>query len=278
MSSGILFLVGTLFLLVLGLVTGASPFISFQSLAALPWWGYLGGILAMICLTANIFMFNVLGSVLSIVLPMVGQIVLSTMIDNFGWFGNQAIPMTVLRTMGALLVIIGIVFIVVLPSMGRNKMTAGQKQQKGRIFWEIGGILSGMVYATEMAINGRVGTIIQSPIHAAFLTFLIATIGLFLVVAFRGRLHQLTLIKKNRTPWWAFLGGMIGGFSVFLSALLVPQIGNGSAIVLGIVGQISVSLLIDTFGWLGGVKRVISRVQIIGLVVLITGVVLIEVM
>lgn len=46
--------------------------------------------------------------------------------------------------------------------------------------------------------------------------------------------------------------GLFGGFSIYLAALLVPQIGNGSAITLGILGQIAISLLIDTFGLLGG--------------------------
>lgn len=274
LSSGISFLVGTLFLMVLGTFTGASPVIPLHELASLPWWGYLGGFLAMICLTANIFLFDALGSVLAIVLPMVGQITLSTLIDNFGWFGTQAIPLTGFRILGALLVIVGIVFIVVLPTLGQHRL-AGQ-QPSGNILWKIGGIISGMVYATELAINGRVGTLIQSPIHAAFLTFAVATVGLFLVVTFRGHLNHLALIRRNRTPWWAFLGGIIGGFSVCLSALLVPRIGNGSAIVLGILGQIVVSLLIDRFGWLGGVQRRISRVQVVGLIVLVVGVVAIE--
>jgi len=275
LSSGISFFVGTLFLILLSLVTWASPFIGFHDLALLPWWGYLGGLLAMMCLTMNIFLFDALGSVLAIVLPMVGQIVLSALIDNFGWFGTQAIPLTGMRILGAGLVMVGIIFIVVLPTLGQRRLVK-QPQQRGRFLWAIGGIVSGMVYATEMAINGRVGTLVHSPIHAAFLTFLIATVGLFLVVSLRGHLTNLTLVRQKKTPWWAFLGGVIGGFSVYLAALLVPQIGNGSAIVLGILGQIVVSLLIDTFGWFGGVKRAIARVQVLGLLVLVTGVVFIE--
>ncbi|MBB1079213.1 DMT family transporter [Limosilactobacillus sp. STM2_1] len=273
LASGISFLVGTLFLIIFGLFTG-SPFIGFSELGQLPWWGYLGGVLATICLTANIFMFGELGSVLAIVLPMVGQIIFGILIDTFGWFGTQVIPLTAMKVGGAILVLLGIILIVVFPSLHHRSITT--KQSGSKLFWEIGGIVSGMIYASEIAINGHVGKVLHSPIHAAFLTFLISTILLLGFVTVRGNITRLALIRKNHTPWWGFLGGIIGGFSIYLAALLVPQIGNGSAITLGILGQIAISLLIDTFGLLGGQKRPAERVQIIGLFVLIVGVVFTE--
>lgn len=275
LASGISFLVGTIFLLLYGITTGGSAFISSQELSTIPWWGYLGGVLATICLTANIFMFDVLGSVLSIILPMVGQIIFSLLIDSFGWFGSKVIPLSATRIGGGLLVIVGIVFIVVLPVFHQHNQS-NDDDRAVRLFWTIGGLISGAVYATEMAINGHVGTVIHSPVHAALLTFFIATILLFLFVLSRGHLQRISLIVKKRTPWWALLGGVIGGFSVYLGAFLVPQIGNGAAIVLGILGQIAVSMLIDTFGLLGGKRRPIVGAQVIGIVVLISGIVLIE--
>ena len=274
LASGISFLVGTIFLNLFGVITGGAPFLTGHELGLIPWWGYLGGLLATICLTANIFMFDVLGSVLAIVLPMVGQIIFSLLIDSFGWLGTKVIPLSWARISGAILVIIGIIFIVVLPTLHQR----GQKQEHhvARMFWTVGGLISGVVYATELAINGRVGAIVHSPIHAAFLTFAIATALLFLFVAGRGHIQRITLLVKQRTPWWALLGGVIGGFSIYLGAFLVPQIGNGSAIVLGILGQIAVSMLIDTFGLLGGKKRPLTLAQFLGLVIMVAGVVLIE--
>lgn len=206
LASGISFLVGTLFLIIFGLFTG-SPFISFSELSQLPWWGYLGGVLATICLTANIFMFGELGSVLAIVLPMVGQIIFGILIDSFGWFGTQVIPLTVMKIIGAILVLLGIILIVVFPSLHRQPTTT--KQSGSKLFWEIGGIVSGMIYASEIAINGHVGKVLHSPIHAAFLTFLISTILLLGFVTIRGNITRLALISKNHTPWWGFLGGII---------------------------------------------------------------------
>ena len=273
LASGISFLVGTLFLIIFGLFTG-SPFISFSELGQLPWWDYFGGVLATICLTANIFMFGELGSVLAIVLPMVGQIIFGILIDSLGWFGTQVIPLTAMKIIGAVLVLLGIILIVVVPSLHHQMSMA--KQSGSKLFLEIGGIVSGMIYASEIAINGHVGKALHSPIHAAFLTFLISTILLLGFVKVRGNITRLLLINKNHTQWCGFLGGIIGFFSIYLAALLVPKIGNGSAITLGILGQIAISLLIDTFGLLGGQKRPAELVQIIGLFVLIVGVVFTE--
>lgn len=149
---------------------------------------------------------------------------------------------------------------------------------KGKLFWEIAGVVSGIIYACELAINGYVGITIKSPIHAAFLTFIVSTVLLFAFVTARGHLRNLTFIREKHTPWWAFFGGVIGGFSVYLGALLIPQIGTGAAITLGILGQITISLIIDTFGLLGGQKRLATWIQLIGLLILIAGVVMTEVL
>lgn len=68
LSSLISFLVGTIFLLILSLSTGLGIPLLNGSLASLPWWGYLGGIIGMVCLTINIFLFPILGSVQTVII------------------------------------------------------------------------------------------------------------------------------------------------------------------------------------------------------------------
>ena len=51
-----------------------------------PWWIWIGGALGVIYLTGNIVLFPKLGSVQTVIMPILGQIVMSMLIDNFGWF------------------------------------------------------------------------------------------------------------------------------------------------------------------------------------------------
>lgn len=272
LSSGISFLTGSVFLLLFSFITNNLTLFS-NKITLLPWWSYLAGLCAMICLTANILLFPKLGSVQTVVLPMVGQIITSVIIDNFGFFDTKIRLLTWARIIGVVAVIIGIIFIVLIPNL-KNKSAYSHHSN---LVYQLGGIGAGALFAIEAAINGHVGVVLHSPLQATFLTFIISTFLLFILVISRKNLDHLSLIKTRHTPWWAFLGGVLGSISIFLNTWLIPILGNGTAIVLGILGQIILSLLIDSFGWLGSSKRPIELSQILGLIVLIVGATMVEI-
>ena len=64
--------------------------------------------------------------------------------------------------------------------------------------------------------------------------------------------------------------------SVFASVLSVPQIGAGLTITMGLIGQIVGSMLVQQFGWWRSAKISVSRIQILGVVVMAAGVVFIK--
>ncbi|WP_119326206.1 DMT family transporter [Companilactobacillus musae] len=116
------FLVGTIFLIILSVLTGSGIPLMNGSLSSMPWWGYLGGIIGMICLTINIFLFPILGSVQTVIIPMVGQILMSVIIDNFGWFYAKTSPLSLTKLLGIILVIAGIMITIALPSILSKKL------------------------------------------------------------------------------------------------------------------------------------------------------------
>jgi len=59
--------------------------------------------------------------------------------------------------------------------------------------------------------------------------------------------------------------------------LLIPAIGAAVTIALTVTGQQVASALIDQFGWLGMPRRVLTTARLVGLVLLITGAVLVQV-
>jgi len=276
LSSLISFLVGTVFLLILSISTGAGIPLINGSLSALPWWGYLGGIIGMVCLTINIFLFPVLGSVQTVIITMVGQILMSVVIDNFGWFYAKASPMSLTKLLGLILVIAGIMITIALPSILSKKTATKTTTGSKKLIWQIIALLDGFAFSIESTINGHVGTVLHSPIYSAFLTFIIASIILIIINLVQGNFKNMKYIASERTPWWNFLGGIIGGINIFINAFLVPQIGIGLATILGLLGQIIISLVIDNWGFLGAEINKISKLQITGILTIILGIVAIE--
>lgn len=107
------FLVGLIFLAFLLLVCGESVWLPWGHLAQLPWWIWLGGVCGTIFLTLNILLFPRVGSVQTVVLPTLGQILMGLLVDHFGLFQGVQSSLTVTRTIGALLVIAGVVLVTV---------------------------------------------------------------------------------------------------------------------------------------------------------------------
>ncbi|KRO00729.1 DMT family transporter [Companilactobacillus kimchiensis] len=277
LSSLISFLVGTVFLLILSIATGSGIPLINGSLSALPWWGYLGGIIGMICLTINIFLFPILGSVQTVIIPMVGQILISVVIDNFGWFYAKTNPLSLTKLLGLILVIVGIMVTIALPSiLDKNNQQVTTTDKSKKLVWQIIALLDGFAFSIESTINGHVGTVLQSPIHSAFLTFIIASVILIVINLVQGNFRNIKFIATTHTPWWNFLGGIIGGINIFINAFLVPQIGIGLATILGLLGQIIISLVIDNWGFLGAEINKISKLQTTGILTIILGIVAIE--
>ncbi len=67
------FAIGTLFLALIAIFQGVPLLITSDVFARTPWWTYLGGLLGMLGLTANILLFPILGSVQTVILPILGQ-------------------------------------------------------------------------------------------------------------------------------------------------------------------------------------------------------------
>jgi transporter family-2 protein len=107
------------------------------------------------------------------------------------------------------------------------------------------------------------------------ISFAIGTVILVVIVAI---LHpHFTLAQTRPTHrWWMWIGGLLGATFVLGNAYLAPTIGTGLAVVIVLVGLMVGSLAIDQFGWLSAPRSPVSKVQLLGLLIMILGVVAIR--
>jgi len=137
-------------------------------------------------------------------------------------------------------------------------------------------LLAGAMMPTQAATNNKMAVFLNdSPILAAFISFFVGTVALFIyAIASGASLGDLTL-AKNATPI-AWIGGLLGAFFVTATVTLVPRLGVAMTFSLIIAGQMIVTLVIDHFGLLGVPTKEISLARIGGILLITAGVVLIR--
>jgi transporter family-2 protein len=355
------FLVASVFLALILTCSGHGLLIDSTLLHTQPWWIWIGGLAGVVYMTGNIILFPRLGSVQTVIMPVLGQIVMSMLIDAFGWFGLPQVGFGWKRAAAALIVIAGISTAVyadadtrhknipcapdvvksadTMPSctsMGREKSyasdgrdlssaklrthdenNASHTRNRGEsviaigktdnaltdegkslgdddgddknsepkhrlpvIAWQLLAIMFGMFSSVQTAVNGHLSRLLHSPIHAAFVSFVVGTVALLiLTLIFDGSLGirdgriTNTVIKQ---PWWIWTCGLFGAVFVLGNAFLAALLGTGLTVSVVLFGQIACSTLIEQFGWLDAQRRRATAVRFIGLLMLFAGVLLIK--
>ena len=142
-------------------------------------------------------------------------------------------------------------------------------------FYFLLALVAGAMMPTQAAINNRLAGYVQSPISAAFVSFLIGTIALFAYMLASGTpIGSLWNIKE--APAVAWLGGLLGAFFVASTIVLAPRIGVAMTFSLIVAGQMLITLVLDHFGFLGLPVKEISLARIGGVLLITAGVVIIR--
>lgn len=280
-AAEISFIVGTIFLAITSLSMSGRIFPSLSFIQTQPAWIWLGGILGSIYLTSNVLLFPQIGAIQTVILPVLGQIVMGTIIDMFGWFGAKQLPMTWIKFIGIIIMVVGIFIAVVVPSIKNRDVrqfdseTVSGQHPTVVLGWQIWAVVIGFVAATQQAINGHLGTLLGSPSQASFVSFAVGTVIVILVaLAVDKRLPNIQQLKETKA--WNWLGGILGSLFVLASVITIPKIGAGLTIMMGLLGQIFGSILIQQFGWWKSMKSRVVLAQIVGMIIMLIGVVLIK--
>jgi transporter family-2 protein len=135
------------------------------------------------------------------------------------------------------------------------------------------GVGAGCLVGLQAPINARLGRTVGS-VQAATVSFTVGTVVLLLALTVvNGSFGALAHI--DRAPWWALLGGLCGAIFVTIAIVTVRTLGASGLSAAAITGQLVVSVAIDRFGLLGIARQPIHASRIAGLVLLVTGVVLV---
>lgn len=108
---------------------------------------------------------------------------------------------------------------------------------------------------------------------ASYLVGLLFTLAIALIAPG----PKMTDIIPRGGDWLPWFGGIFGAIFLAITILMVPKLGAATTISLIIVGQLTLSLVMDHFGLLGLPIQPVSAIKMLGAGFLILGVVLIRV-
>jgi bacterial/archaeal transporter family-2 protein len=87
------------------------PLPTMAGVSAMPWWAPLGGLVGAFAVISGLLFVNKVGAGAFAGLTITANILMSLVIDRFGWFGMDVHPLNGRRMLGAVLMVSGITLI-----------------------------------------------------------------------------------------------------------------------------------------------------------------------
>lgn len=136
-------------------------------------------------------------------------------------------------------------------------------------------LVAGGLMPMQAAINHKLSATVQHPVSAAFISFAVGTVALFVyMIGASIPLQNLALARNASLVSW--LGGLCGAFFVTSVVLVVPRFGVALTFSILILGQMLATLPMDHFGFLDTPVKEINLPRVIGVLMVIGGVLLIR--
>jgi transporter family-2 protein len=134
---------------------------------------------------------------------------------------------------------------------------------------------AGAALPVQFGINAQLSSWLDSPVRAAFVSFLTGAIILAVAAALLFKpLPSGT--RLGHAPWWVWVGGAFGAFYVVASIVAAPRLGAATVVAVIVAGQSIASVVVDHYGWVGFEPRHVSTGRLVGMALVGAGVALVR--
>ena len=136
-------------------------------------------------------------------------------------------------------------------------------------------LAAGVLLPVQAGVNAQLRSAVGSPLTAALVSFLVGTAGLVTAaVIFRAPMTLRAAWADS--PWWQWVGGLIGALYVIATIVLAPRLGAATLVAAVVAGQMIASLLLDQYGLLGFPTHPINGLRALGAGLVVVGVILVQ--
>lgn len=211
-----------------------------------PWYMYLGGFIGVSVVLCTNVGISALGITANLSLALLGQILLSALVDQNGWFGATKIPMDKEKALSMAVIALGTGIMMFWPEEGG--LRSGQAIQ-GVILAVVFSIVSGFGIITARIANAHLS--IKAGVgFSTIMNYVTGLIGSLIVMAAIG-FPMLTPFPAPNASITIYLGGALGMVSVIINNIITPKLPTVRQTLLVFVGQIFSGILLDA--WLLGI-------------------------
>ncbi|KAL3153400.1 hypothetical protein ABBQ38_011738 [Trebouxia sp. C0009 RCD-2024] len=154
-------------------------------------------------------------------------------------------------------------------------MVSAVLQGAGIVLAALGGVALGVQAGTNSTLGKFVGKGIAGII--SFASGLLCIAIYFVVSTYGANAQGPSVAGFKETPWWGYVGGVLGSFSVIIVIIFAQQLGSGTVSGVAVTAQLITAVVLDAFGIVGFVRRQIVWPRVVGAVLMLIGVVLVSV-
>ncbi len=133
-------------------------------------------------------------------------------------------------------------------------------------------IFLGIVLAVHLAMNGKVGSVLNNPRVGNALFWCVGALAALAIGLTGWRSGVLSGLRDVHPI--LLTAGALGACLVFAIAWMLPQVGARAMFITLIAGQVLGGMILSHFGWLDSPVQRISIINVLGALVMIGGVVL----
>ena len=149
-------------------------------------------------------------------------------------------------------------------------MGAGVIVVNNYIIYALVMLFAGLGIPVMAALNGGLGSKLQSPILAVSILF---AVGLFIALSVLLVAEGLPKnISVRSTPWYLYCGGVFVIFYVLSITSIAPRFGIANAVSFVLLGQLIAMTVIDHYGFVGVTKCPVTSQRVIGLLLMAFGI------
>lgn len=131
-------------------------------------------------------------------------------------------------------------------------------------------LAAGLGIPVMAALNGGLGTKLQSPALAATILF---SVGLVIALAYLVITEGIpSALYLPDIPWYFYFGGFFVMFYILSITWVAPRFGVSNAVSFVLLGQLIAMSFIDHFGLMGSQQYSLSVQRAIGLLLMTVGV------
>jgi len=137
-------------------------------------------------------------------------------------------------------------------------------------------ILGGVFLAAQGGLNSNLGMLLKNPLLASLVAFFSSTIFAAAFTLLSSKSYPNWLHLKQIPIYLWFTGGLFSVLGISLYYYTIPKLGISTMISLGLFGQIAFSVIAGHFGWLNLPMEPINFKRGLGLIIMMSGIILIN--